>query len=155
MLDPNPVTRITIACIKASDWFKHDYAPSNYDDEDDASSIQEDVRMCCISSFLFPLMNLNQVHCLTQSLVFLKFSWLRYLKKRRSLIRQQSSTRFSWSECLRFSTSQVYLRKRYRYILVLVYSVVSRLFYAHNKRVCFTLFTDSEGIREADKIHVK
>ncbi|KFK36106.1 hypothetical protein AALP_AA4G078300 [Arabis alpina] len=43
MLDPNPVTRITIAGIKANDWFRHDYAPLNYSDEDDdASSIQED-----------------------------------------------------------------------------------------------------------------
>ncbi|KAG7594449.1 NAF/FISL domain [Arabidopsis thaliana x Arabidopsis arenosa] len=42
MLDPNPVTRMTIANIKANDWFKHDYTPSNYDDDDDAYLIQED-----------------------------------------------------------------------------------------------------------------
>ncbi|KAJ4896547.1 CBL-interacting serine/threonine-protein kinase 17 [Raphanus sativus] len=41
MLDPNPITRITIAGIKANDWFKHDYiTPSNCHDEDDAISIQ-------------------------------------------------------------------------------------------------------------------
>ncbi|XP_022575191.2 CBL-interacting serine/threonine-protein kinase 17 isoform X1 [Brassica napus] len=42
MLDPNPMTRITIAGIKANDWFKHDYStPSNCHDEDDAISIQD------------------------------------------------------------------------------------------------------------------
>ncbi|VYS48462.1 unnamed protein product [Arabidopsis thaliana] len=45
MLDPNPVTRVTIAGIKAHDWFKHDYTPSNYDDDDDVYLIQEDVFM--------------------------------------------------------------------------------------------------------------
>ncbi|CDY43285.1 BnaC06g01830D [Brassica napus] len=43
MLDPNPITRMTIAGIKANDWFNHDYTPSNSDDENDASSFQEDV----------------------------------------------------------------------------------------------------------------
>ncbi|KAJ4917474.1 CBL-interacting serine/threonine-protein kinase 17 [Raphanus sativus] len=43
MLDPNPITRMTIAGIKANDWFKHDYAPSNFVDEDHVSLIQEDV----------------------------------------------------------------------------------------------------------------
>ncbi|KAF3524350.1 hypothetical protein F2Q69_00046347 [Brassica cretica] len=43
MLDPNPVMRMTIAGIKANDWFNHDYTPSNSDDENDASSFQEDV----------------------------------------------------------------------------------------------------------------
>ncbi|EOA40481.1 hypothetical protein CARUB_v10009206mg [Capsella rubella] len=44
MLDPNPVTRVTLAGIKANEWFKQDYStPSNYDDDDEAySSIQED-----------------------------------------------------------------------------------------------------------------
>ncbi|ESQ30749.1 hypothetical protein EUTSA_v10011509mg [Eutrema salsugineum] len=43
MLDPNPVTRMTIAGIKANDWFKHGYIPSHCDDDDDddASLIQE------------------------------------------------------------------------------------------------------------------
>ncbi|XP_013749238.2 CBL-interacting serine/threonine-protein kinase 17 isoform X2 [Brassica napus] len=42
MLDPNPMTRITIAGIKANDWFKHDYSTSsNCHDEDDAISIQD------------------------------------------------------------------------------------------------------------------
>uniref|UniRef100_M4DQC3 non-specific serine/threonine protein kinase n=1 Tax=Brassica campestris TaxID=3711 RepID=M4DQC3_BRACM len=43
MLDPNPITRITIAGIKANDWFNHDYTPSSSDDENDACSFQEDV----------------------------------------------------------------------------------------------------------------
>ncbi|XP_010500348.1 PREDICTED: CBL-interacting serine/threonine-protein kinase 17-like [Camelina sativa] len=43
MLDPNPVTRMTIANIKANDWFRHEYTPSTYDEDDDAYSIQEDV----------------------------------------------------------------------------------------------------------------
>ncbi|XP_013587899.1 PREDICTED: CBL-interacting serine/threonine-protein kinase 17-like isoform X1 [Brassica oleracea var. oleracea] len=43
MLDPNPITRMTIAGIKANDWFNNGYTPSNSDDEDDASSIQEDM----------------------------------------------------------------------------------------------------------------
>jgi len=41
LLDPNPITRISIDGVKANDWFKIDYTPSNYSD-DDASSIQED-----------------------------------------------------------------------------------------------------------------
>ncbi|KFK39082.1 hypothetical protein AALP_AA3G198700 [Arabis alpina] len=49
MLDPNPVTRITVAGIKASEWFQHEYTPSIPDDDDeeevdtddDAFSIQE------------------------------------------------------------------------------------------------------------------
>uniref|UniRef100_A0A1J3GUW7 non-specific serine/threonine protein kinase n=1 Tax=Noccaea caerulescens TaxID=107243 RepID=A0A1J3GUW7_NOCCA len=45
MLDPNPITRITIDGVKTNDWFRYDYTPSNYsdDDDDDASSIQEDL----------------------------------------------------------------------------------------------------------------
>ncbi|KAL0853792.1 hypothetical protein Bca101_058944 [Brassica carinata] len=43
MLDPNPVTRITVTGIKANDWFRHDYSPSCCDDEDDSSSTEEDV----------------------------------------------------------------------------------------------------------------
>ncbi|KAJ4881799.1 CBL-interacting serine/threonine-protein kinase 17 [Raphanus sativus] len=27
MLDPNPVTRMTVTCIMANDWFRHDYGP--------------------------------------------------------------------------------------------------------------------------------
>lgn len=54
MLDPNPVTRITVVGIKASEWFKHEYIPSIPDDDDeeevdtddDAFSIQELVRIC-------------------------------------------------------------------------------------------------------------
>lgn len=54
MLDPNPDTRITVAGIKASEWFKHEYTPSIPDDDDeeevdtddDAFSIQELVRIC-------------------------------------------------------------------------------------------------------------
>ena len=66
MLDPNPMTRITIAGIKANDWFKHDYSTSsNCHDEDDAISIQ-DVRLCCLLSWF-----LYQVHCFDQSLVSL------------------------------------------------------------------------------------
>ncbi|XP_033132760.1 CBL-interacting serine/threonine-protein kinase 17 isoform X5 [Brassica rapa] len=46
MLDPNPVTRMTVASIMANDWFKHEYSPSSCDNEDD----EEDVRICCVSS---------------------------------------------------------------------------------------------------------
>nr|VDD03041.1 unnamed protein product [Brassica rapa] len=45
MLDPNPVTRMTVASIMANDWFKHEYSPSSCDNEDD----EEDVRICCVS----------------------------------------------------------------------------------------------------------
>lgn len=48
ILDPNPVSRITMAGIKADEWFKQDYAPANPDDEeediyidDEAFSIRE------------------------------------------------------------------------------------------------------------------
>jgi len=35
ILDPNPVSRITMAGIKADEWFKQGYNPSNPDDEED------------------------------------------------------------------------------------------------------------------------
>ncbi|KAH0837341.1 hypothetical protein HID58_092420 [Brassica napus] len=42
MLDPNPVSRITVAGIKASEWFKHEYTPSVPDDDDDEEDIDTD-----------------------------------------------------------------------------------------------------------------
>jgi hypothetical protein len=51
ILDPNPVTRITTADIKADEWFKLDYTPMDSAEEQDdvyiddaAFSIQEAVR---------------------------------------------------------------------------------------------------------------
>ncbi|KAL5538071.1 hypothetical protein UlMin_042281, partial [Ulmus minor] len=47
ILDPNPVTRITMADIKSDEWFKQNYVPANLDEEeniyidDDAFSINE------------------------------------------------------------------------------------------------------------------
>ncbi|KAF8039440.1 hypothetical protein BT93_B1854 [Corymbia citriodora subsp. variegata] len=47
ILDPNPVTRITMDGIKADNWFRQDYNPANPDDEesifidDEAFSMQE------------------------------------------------------------------------------------------------------------------
>lgn len=35
ILDPNPATRITMAGIKADEWFKQDYTPATPDDEED------------------------------------------------------------------------------------------------------------------------
>lgn len=35
ILDPNPATRITMAGIKADEWFNQDYIPANPDDEED------------------------------------------------------------------------------------------------------------------------
>lgn len=35
ILDPNPKTRITIAEIKADEWFKQDYTPAILDEEED------------------------------------------------------------------------------------------------------------------------
>ncbi|CAN7054349.1 unnamed protein product, partial [Brassica oleracea var. botrytis] len=43
MLDPNPVTRMTVASIMGNDWFRHDYSPSSCDAEDESSSAEEDV----------------------------------------------------------------------------------------------------------------
>ncbi|XP_013708096.2 CBL-interacting serine/threonine-protein kinase 17-like isoform X1 [Brassica napus] len=43
MLDPNPVTRMTVASIMGNDWFRHDYSPSSCDAEDESSSVEEDV----------------------------------------------------------------------------------------------------------------
>lgn len=40
ILDPNPVTRINVAGIRADDWFKKDYSPAvpfDYDDDDYSS----------------------------------------------------------------------------------------------------------------------
>lgn len=50
ILDPNPVTRITTAGIKADEWFKQDYTPMESAEEQDACiddaafSIQDAVR---------------------------------------------------------------------------------------------------------------
>uniref|UniRef100_A0A2N9E6C6 non-specific serine/threonine protein kinase n=1 Tax=Fagus sylvatica TaxID=28930 RepID=A0A2N9E6C6_FAGSY len=48
ILDPNPASRITVAGIKADEWFKQDYTPANPDDDeedifidDEAFSIRE------------------------------------------------------------------------------------------------------------------
>uniref|UniRef100_A0A5B7BX86 non-specific serine/threonine protein kinase n=1 Tax=Davidia involucrata TaxID=16924 RepID=A0A5B7BX86_DAVIN len=35
ILDPNPVTRITMAEIKVDEWFKQDYTPANLDEEEE------------------------------------------------------------------------------------------------------------------------
>lgn len=35
ILDPNPVTRITMDEIKADEWFRKDYNPPNTDDDDE------------------------------------------------------------------------------------------------------------------------
>ncbi|CAH8355949.1 unnamed protein product [Eruca vesicaria subsp. sativa] len=42
MLDPNPVTRMTITGIKANDWFRHDYFPSSCDSEVDEEDVSEE-----------------------------------------------------------------------------------------------------------------
>ncbi|CAG7896857.1 CBL-interacting serine/threonine-protein kinase 17 isoform X6 [Brassica rapa] len=42
MLDPNPVTRMTVASIMANDWFKHEYSPSSCDNEDDEEDVSEE-----------------------------------------------------------------------------------------------------------------
>lgn len=34
ILDPNPVTRITVAGIKADEWFKQNYSPEVPDEEE-------------------------------------------------------------------------------------------------------------------------
>ncbi|RRT65909.1 hypothetical protein B296_00026475 [Ensete ventricosum] len=42
ILDPNPVTRINVAGIRADDWFKKDYSPAvpyNFHDDDDDLSL--------------------------------------------------------------------------------------------------------------------
>lgn len=47
ILDPNPLTRMTMESIKSDEWFKQGYVPANADEEediyvdDDAFSIQE------------------------------------------------------------------------------------------------------------------
>lgn len=35
ILDPNPVTRITVAGIKADEWFKQNYSPEVPDENDE------------------------------------------------------------------------------------------------------------------------
>lgn len=35
ILDPNPLTRITMAGIKADQWFQQDYTPATPDDDED------------------------------------------------------------------------------------------------------------------------
>lgn len=67
MLDPNPITRMTIAGIKDNDWFNHNYTSSNSDDEDNASTVQEDVQKCFLGSY----QNLTMCIEFLKSLVFL------------------------------------------------------------------------------------
>lgn len=52
ILDPNPITRITVAEIKQDHWFRQAYVPSNPEDEEDnvyiddeAFSINDEVMM--------------------------------------------------------------------------------------------------------------
>lgn len=61
ILEPNPVKRITIAGIKADEWFEQDYTPANPDDDEEdifvdneAFSMHEVVRTCKFS-FHYPL----------------------------------------------------------------------------------------------------
>ncbi|CAN8258997.1 unnamed protein product [Cochlearia groenlandica] len=42
MLDPNPVSRITVSGIKANQWFKEEYTPSIPDDDDDEEDVDTD-----------------------------------------------------------------------------------------------------------------
>lgn len=42
ILDPNPVTRATVAEIKANEWFRQGYVPSNPEDEEDDVYIDEE-----------------------------------------------------------------------------------------------------------------
>lgn len=58
ILDPNPKTRISIAEIKADEWFKQDYNPASPDDDEEdiyidneAFFMQEVVRNFLIRSF--------------------------------------------------------------------------------------------------------
>ncbi|KAG9459958.1 hypothetical protein H6P81_004466 [Aristolochia fimbriata] len=47
ILDPNPRTRISIAQIKADEWFAQDYVPVSHDDDDDEKHIDgESVSFC-------------------------------------------------------------------------------------------------------------
>ena len=43
MLDPNPITRIDVAGIKAHDWFKQDYTPVIPIDDDDDDDDDDDL----------------------------------------------------------------------------------------------------------------
>ncbi|XP_059633597.1 CBL-interacting serine/threonine-protein kinase 1-like [Cornus florida] len=43
ILDPNPVTRITMAEIKADEWFKQDYIPANPDDDEEDIYVDDEV----------------------------------------------------------------------------------------------------------------
>ncbi|KAE8734575.1 CBL-interacting protein kinase 21 [Hibiscus syriacus] len=59
ILDPNPITRITMAEIKNDEWFKQDYTPAVPDDEeedtyidDEAFSMSEEAYNGSMSSFL-------------------------------------------------------------------------------------------------------
>ncbi|KAF5738800.1 hypothetical protein HS088_TW13G01701 [Tripterygium wilfordii] len=42
ILDPNPVTRITMAGIKADKWFNQDYVPANFDDDEEDIHIDDE-----------------------------------------------------------------------------------------------------------------
>lgn len=43
ILDPNPKTRITMADIKADEWFKQDYTPAIVNEEEDDVLIDDEV----------------------------------------------------------------------------------------------------------------
>lgn len=42
ILDPNPVTRITMAGIKSDEWFIQGYVPANPDDEEENIHIDDE-----------------------------------------------------------------------------------------------------------------
>lgn len=42
ILDPNPVTRITLAGIKEDEWFRKDYVPANAEDEEEEEDVYID-----------------------------------------------------------------------------------------------------------------
>ncbi|PQQ00250.1 CBL-interacting serine/threonine-protein kinase [Prunus yedoensis var. nudiflora] len=42
ILDPNPVTRITMTGIKSDEWFKQDYSPANPDDEEEDINVDDE-----------------------------------------------------------------------------------------------------------------
>ncbi|XP_020409716.1 CBL-interacting serine/threonine-protein kinase 1 isoform X1 [Prunus persica] len=42
ILDPNPVSRITMTGIKSDEWFKQDYSPANPDDEEEDINVDDE-----------------------------------------------------------------------------------------------------------------
>lgn len=53
ILDPNPVTRITLAGIEEQEWFRNDYVPANPEDEEEEEDVYIDDEALSIHEMVY------------------------------------------------------------------------------------------------------